>query len=556
MNRSLLAVLALSCGPQTEAPGGGDTDRVGPGARSGEAALVLLDAPRLLRRLSLDLRGRLPDGDSLARVEADPSALDDLVDRYLDSPELEPRMTELLAEHWWTRVDVFDVVYQDYGLTPQQEFLFEESVGSEPLRLLANVIAENRPWTDVVTQETTRANDFLAQTWPLEFVDGPPEPGAWADARYTDGRPPAGVLSTNGLWWRYITTESNMNRGRAAAISRLLLCEDYLSRPITFTAADADVSDPETAIKTDPYCMACHASLDPMAASLFGFWWLSLYSRIEEDRYHPEREALAADMIGEEPAYYGQPMSGLADLGWHISQDPRFYTCAVDTFAKLLWRRPVTPDDRPRLDQVREAFVASGARPQTLLAELVATPQYAAGGVDEGARASVDERENTARMLTPSLLHGIGRGLVELEWRQNGFDQLRNDDRGYRVLAGGVDGLMLTEPQNSPGLPWSLVAQRTGQAIADRAVQYELEEPNPPFVFGDVTADLRPGDGRFEPALADLWWRMTATRLSDGDAEAFSTLWSSVYVEAGDDPYQAWRSVFSVILRDPLFLSY
>ncbi len=549
----MLALLALSCGSEPENTAGPEG---GPPGLSGEAALVPLDPPRLLRRLSLDLRGRLPDGDSLARVEADPSALEDIVYQYLDSPELEPRMAELLGEHWWTRVDVFDVVYQDYGLTPQQEFLFEESVGSEPLRLLANVIAEDRPWTDVVTQETTRANDFLEQTWPLEFIDGQPEPGAWAAARYTDGRPAAGVLATNGLWWRYITTESNMNRGRAAAISRLLLCEDYLARPITFTAADADVSDPETAIKTDPYCMACHASLDPMAASLFGFWWLSLYSRIEEDRYHPEREALAADMIGEEPAFYGQPMSGLADLGWHITQDPRFYTCAVDTFAKLLWRRPVTSDDRPRLDQVREAFVASGARPQTLLAELVATPQYTAGSIDAAARASVDERENTARMLTPSLLHSIGTGLVDLQWRQNGFDQLRNDDRGYRVLAGGVDGLMLTEPQNSPGLPWSLVAQRAGQAIADRAVQYELEEPNLPFVFGEVSAELRPGDGRFESALADLWWRMTATRLSDEEAVAFASLWTQVYAEAGDDPYQAWRSVFSVILRDPLFLSY
>ena len=57
-------------------------------------------------------------------------------------------------------------------------------------------------------------------------------------ARYTDGRPAAGVLATNGLWWRYTTTDSNMNRTRAAAISRLLLCEDFMARPVSFAGDD------------------------------------------------------------------------------------------------------------------------------------------------------------------------------------------------------------------------------------------------------------------------------------------------------------------------------
>ena len=149
----------------------------------------------------------------------DPTQLDPIVRRYLTRPELEQRMVDLLSEHWWTRVDVFDVVYQDYGLRAEEEYAFERDVGEEPLRVLAQVIAEDRPWTDAVMGDTTRATPFLAGIWPLEWVDGPPALGEWGDARYTDGRPAAGVLGTNGLWWRYITTDSNMSRGRAAAIS-------------------------------------------------------------------------------------------------------------------------------------------------------------------------------------------------------------------------------------------------------------------------------------------------------------------------------------------------
>jgi hypothetical protein len=47
---------------------------------------------------------------------------------------------------------------------------------------------------------------------------------------YADGRPAAGVLSTNGLWWRYPSTASNGNRKRADTPSRIFLCHDYTNR--------------------------------------------------------------------------------------------------------------------------------------------------------------------------------------------------------------------------------------------------------------------------------------------------------------------------------------
>ena len=44
-------------------------------ACSPEPPLVPLDAPRLLRRVSLDLRGTLPELEQLDAVEKDPAAL-------------------------------------------------------------------------------------------------------------------------------------------------------------------------------------------------------------------------------------------------------------------------------------------------------------------------------------------------------------------------------------------------------------------------------------------------------------------------------------------------
>ena len=51
-----------------------------------------LDAPALLRRLSLDLRGTLPSEQEVLAVEANPSQVEVLRDEMLADPRLEARL--------------------------------------------------------------------------------------------------------------------------------------------------------------------------------------------------------------------------------------------------------------------------------------------------------------------------------------------------------------------------------------------------------------------------------------------------------------------------------
>jgi hypothetical protein len=515
--------------------------------------LLPLSGPRLLRRVSLDLRGTLPTPDELDAAAADPDLWRIKAAQWVTEPAFEERLVTLLAEHWWTRIDTFEVVRFDYDLTYEQEFEFDRSVGEEPLRIVARVVAEDRPWSDIVTAPHTVANPMLSEIWPIEYPAGAE---GWQEATYQDGRPHAGVLTTNGLWWRYTTTDSNMNRSRAAAISRLLLCQDYLARPITLTGAE-DVSDPELAIRTDPYCVTCHASLDPVAASMFGFWWLSLYSRIEQDVYHPEREALAEEFLGVDPAWFGTPTSGIPELGYAISQDNRFYSCAVETFSKLYWRR--TPDllDHARMEALRVQFLEAGASPQALILAVLETREYQAGGVAGDAHPDAASRARVVRMLSPDQVSRTVNDLTGLVWTRQGHEVLRNDETGFRMLAGGVDGWAVTEPQTAPSLPWSLVMKRHAQAAADRAVKEELERQNqeaPDVFFAGLELHHRPGDDAYRQALGDMWWRLTATELAEADRNTFAQLWLDV--EDEDGPAMAWRAVLSTMMRDPLFLTY
>lgn len=536
--------LLLACAPEpadpvvTEAP----------------SPFVPLDAPRLLRRMSLDLRGVLPTVAEFDAVEADAAQVDVLRDTFLVDARLEDRLVALFAEQWHTRVDAFDADWYDFGLEAKDEFRFEQSVGEEPLRLLAYVATHDRPWTEIVTADYLLSNELLADLWPVEYPEGA---SGWQVSRWTDGRPPAGVLASNGLWWRYSTNPFNQNRTRAAAMFRLLVCEDFHARPVSFANASAGFEAEESGerIKEDPYCVACHATIEPAASTLFGFWWFRQNSPTEMVQYHAEREGLGVEALGAEPAWFGEPVVGLEDLGRHIAADGRFAECAARTMATALWRRDTVLDDQPRIEALEAAFVGADMRMPVLLRDLTDGAEYRAGSVTPEALVAVAEREITVRLFSPDLLAGVIEDLTGWTWVSFGFDQLRNDTFGYRLLANGVDGEHVTRPGQDPTLTWALVASRAAEAAAYTAVQHDLVAgASPRQLLQTVTLETAPESEAFQAELSALHWRLLARRATADDLAALTALWSSLESTTGAEG--AWKGVLAALLQHPEFLSY
>ena len=554
MRTGLLFLVAVACVPEPGLPGSRNAADSGRPGITPSTATEPLSAPRLLRRISLDLRGVLPSPEALDRVEADPEAVWSYRDAWLSDPLLEARLVQLLAERWHTRVDQFLVQYLDYQALaddPRQLIRFERSVGEEPLRLLARIAVSDRPWTDVVTTDHTMADARLASIWPLEKEDG----DGWQVARYTDGRPAAGVLSTNGLWWRYYTTRSNANRARVAALSRLLVCEDYAARTITFAEDDALAAGEglEDALRQSPYCQGCHAALDPVAATLYGFWSANEYQTDEIDTYHPAREPLGADVLGVEPAWFGDPVAGLQELGEHISADPRFSSCGVETFASLLWRRDVTSSDRDELSTLQAAFEEGGMRVLPLLAAITETSTYQAGRARSDAGEAAATREPVLRSVPPYTLHTAIQDLTGFRWTMDGLDALDDDLLGYRNLAGGVDGRAVTRPQSGPGTTRALVVQRLAEAAAWHVVARDLEGGGTPELLTGVDLETTATDPALTSQLDALHWHLLAERPTEETRQALIGLWSAV--EASEGPATAWAAVLTALLRHPLFES-
>jgi hypothetical protein len=499
--------------------------------------------------MSLDLLGVLPSNADLDAVEADPAALADLRDAMLEDPRLEDRLVSLLAERWHTRVDTFDIHHYDYDLPDEQEFAFERDVGEEPLRLMAHVVTTDRPWTDIVTADYTMSTDLLAGIWPLDY---PTDVTGWQVATYTDGRPAVGVLATNGLWWRYTTSSFNLSRSRVAAAARLLTCYDMLERPISFAATPSllDADGTATAIHTEDTCQACHSAIEPAAAAMFGFVPTSSVNVDEVETYHPEREPLGPALLGVTPAWFGTPIDGLAELGPAIAADPRFPGCAVQTFAAALWRREVDTADDARLDALRVAFVDGGMQVRPLLRDILAAPTWQAGGFDDAADDTTVARERTRRLLSPDVLTSAVEDLTGFRWTERGFDQLQNDEHGYRVLAGGVNGVNVLRPQEDPGLTWTITVRRLAEAAADTAFAGGVD--GVALLDGVSDAD-RPGDPAFDAALAALAWHLYAERPTAEDLSAWEELWSAVEAEEGAEA--AWTALLAAMLQDPAFVA-
>ena len=504
----------------------------------------LSDPLRFYRRVSLDLTGHLPDPDSLDALAADPSALDPTLENLLTHPGLENRLVHLLDERWHVRFESMPVGPSDYGFDPELRYTLARNMSEEPLRLMARVVADDLSWDTIVQSDTTMATPLLTSVWPLEPVDVPE--GEWAPTRWTDHRPPVGVLTSNGLWWRYNTTFFNYNRTRAAAVARLLLCTDYLALEIEFESPSlTDAEGTEEAIKTNPSCTACHTTLDPLSSLFFGFWAYDLYDPLELSRYHPEREPLGAPYLGVEPEWFGIPVQSLADLATVVPEDARFPTCAVDTFSSALWRRPTTEADQDVAAALLQEFETSDRRVGALLLAITRTESYV------GDLAAAPATDSRARLVGPQQLETILAQTLDFDWTYRGENQLDNDVTGLRVALGGVDGEEVTGPKSAPDANLTLAWRAVAQAAARHALD-QLEAGECALLPG-VTTTTSADDPAFAPAVRHAWRWLTATEPTTDDLGALAVLW---HTAGSGDPREGWVAVVTALLQDPLVVTY
>lgn len=518
--------------------------------RCGETTNESMPDNDYLTRLSMDLRGVRPTTGELQRVVKDPATIDTLIEAYLDDKRFGARVADLFSEVYLTRTEVYTVFPESYGLNiPYPEFV--RSIGDEPLQILAHIADRDLPYTDLVTANWTMANEVLGQIWPVDYPAGAT---GWKQSRYTDGRPHAGVLSTNSMWWRYQSTDSNANRGRANAVSRILLCNDYLTRPIDFDR-NVDLLDQEAieqAIRNNPACVSCHTSLDPLAGYFYGFWYYTPDNPADVSIYHPEREQRWQTYTGVEPGFYGESGYSLTDLGHQIAADTRFPECMVENAFELLLRRDRIVDDMTALTAHREAFITGDLTVRSLFRSIVTSPEYQGGITDEPGFVS-------KKMVTPGLLASSVEDLTGFRFTAEGFDLLTTEVNGVLTLAGGADGYYVTQSATDPNVTLLLVQERLAEAAASYAVEFDREHPIDARLFTEIDWDETTAThpDAVVAQIQALHHRLFGDVVAaDGEeVEANLALFNDLYEVEGDVP-ATWVGLLSALLRDPEFLLY
>ena len=542
-----------------------------------EAPLVPIAPAELLVRASMDLRGLRPTLAELDAVETDPNAYAALVDQYLHTPEFLERVKDL---------------YDDALLVRREDFTDEArdktwAIYGEALELIAWIVANDRPFTEIGTANYTVANplfqsDPTRMPFPMAPVAGP----GWQPTVYADGRPHAGLLSTSAFYEVWDTNNTNKNRRRANRWSILFHCYNFLDTPVDVTR-NVDNNDADAvlnAVTTRPDCKACHDRLDPLASFLFPLDNMSSLQDVAATDFFSGDPERWRDANKRPPAVYGVPGTDIRDMGRLLTAHPKFAECQTKRAFKLLFLRDPktstelttaaevashwTTDDGYNFRQLVKRWMLSDAyrkRPQTGDAEWV-------------------------RRTSPERLELLVKDLTGFVWERDPDDDepdadpasdpprmtpvplLTNEERGFKVILGGINGVSVSGRSNSLNASVAMVQRKLAAMAADYVLTNDLALPDGQRkLLNGVTGTEDPSvdAAALRADIVALIRRLYGQRVAPDSPQVGG--WLQLYRRLYDDRTQggmnsgqvlgtqgerAWRGLLVAMLRSPKILLY
>jgi len=536
-----------------------------------------------LTRVALVLVGRRPTAAELAAVRQDPGALAGIVDGYLADPAFGAVIRDMWHEVLLLRVEGKPVLPRYGGLPQGTDAEWIRDVSEEPLRLIEHVVTHDLPFGAIVTADYTIASDLALQVWGGTAL--PPDPAAptaegWHRVAWDSGQPMAGLLSSGALWLRHPSNGTNLHRGQAELIADSLLCSGFLGRDVPLFN-NIDLSD-ETAVKEaltrEPGCVSCHQTLDPLASHLFAFQRIGgntvrkAYDKSDPTKclspergncyplaeYRPKLAEAWKRKTGRPPGYFGLPSADLRGLAAQIADDPRFSMCAARRFYGYFMQVDPADIPDPTAASLQDALIAAGMRVKPLIKSIVLSDDFRAVGAraDSPASALVGRKttrpEQLGRLLASltgytwtggSAPGGRGKKAGKAAGRHADVSLLDTDLFGFRAMAGGVEGVQITEPSFAYSPTRALVLQTlASEAASHAAAEGELLT----IADGDTS----------EPAvrrqLVDLHARLLVETLpaSDLAIDAGLALFRAS-LPRPQDTRHAWTVVLTALLQDP-----
>jgi hypothetical protein len=526
----------------------------------------------LLVRASMDLRGRRPTLEQLDVIEQRPNLYPSIVDQYLHSSEFLERVKD---------------VYDDALLVRREDFTDEardetSAIYGEALELIAYIVGNDRPFTEIGTADYTVANQLFQSDpnrmpFPMEPVTGP----HWQPTHYTDGRPHAGLLSTSAFYEVWDTNNTNKNRRRANRWSIVFHCYNFLDTPVDVTrnVDNNDANAVLNAVTTRADCKACHDRLDPMASFLFPTDNAGLDDGSGPDDFFSGDPNRWRRANRRPPAVYGMPGVDIRDMGRLMTSHPKFAECQTKRAFKLLFLRD--PKSNEELATASDLATRWGPEDNYNFRKLVRRWMLSDVYKNQPANNNAD----WIRRVSPERFETLVKDLTGFVWtrdpdrddgnlppRTEPVPLLTNEEDGFKIILGGVNGVSVSARSQGLNASVAVVQRKLAALAADYVVQHDLPLPAAGrTILGDATGTEDPtrDEAAIRADIVKIARRFYGTSLPPNAPQV--DVWFGLYRDLWNDRTQggtnqgqvpgtpgerAWRGLITAMLRSPKILLY
>ena len=512
--------------------------------------VTMTTLPRLLRRVTLSLAGRLPTAEELAAVEQGGLvAIDPILDSIMREDAFYTRLKEgfndifltvgiednaetLLSYHHFEKTRLWYQHY-DFSHLPEAEReragwkmadVYRDALLREPLELIEHIVRNDRPFSELATADYIMVSPYTARGYgifeelkgqfkntedPFEYLPAKLHALTGRDGKTQESPtglyPHAGFLSMFHYLRRYPSTETNRNRLRARMFYQHFLGIDIMQLAPRSTDASAVAAKYEIPTMQAPDCVVCHRTIDPVAGVFQDFNF--------EGELGPRKDGWYTDMF--QSGFEGENMP--ASERWRAPQwlaeravkDARFPIAMVEHVYYILMGRKVLqpPEDiddpafggkrrayleqRKMLKDVAGQFTASGFNLKAAFKAIVAADFYRADGIVTVAQHPERQAElddiGMVRLITPEQMERKLEAIFGQRWGRL--------EEAYKILYGGIDSITVTERNAEPSGAMGAIQRIMANDVACLNVGRDFHRPAAErILFAGIEASVVPGD--------------------------------------------------------------
>lgn len=496
-----------------------------------KTTLTLESPEATYRRASLLLTGKIPSTQKLSQLR---QASDDTLRKSLGDLLEEPGFKEfikrgandqllvrsvLVTKNYLDDLifyyPIFNQKFQSIDPVTQLEksdYVYSDAVLNEvaeaPLELIAHVVQNNLPYTEVITAPYTMVSEKTAEIYKTGLT---PAPGAFVPAinrgqhistgpraqpkyDWTASQeveiPHAGVLSEPAFLQQYPTTATNRNRARSRWTYQHFLGVD-IENSAARTIDSAALTDNDNPTMNNPACTACHIRLDPLAGAFQHFGERGTFHdqprglNALDDGYRRSKLFKAGDtwyrdmrLPGFEQVLTADPLNSLHQAAELIAKDPRFATGTVKFWWPALFGESILDDNLSSaqydakltaLNHFADYFAANNFALKPLLVEMLMSDWFRGKAPSAEATESPATYTGGKRLLTPEELYNKTLDLTGVADA--------NLLKGFKLSFGGIDSVSATKRQRDLSHIMLRVVERHALSKSCTIVATEFNKP-------------------------------------------------------------------------------